>query len=97
MQAKQIYIAPYARPQLHTTGITCCLHRSSAGALHSQLAMQDRMTGKVEITPRDDNLMQQVYLEIQLHGRQTGCPPPLKELVSSSMDLCVSKAWLSKV
>lgn len=50
------------------------------------------MTGKVEITPSDDNLTKQVYPKNLLHDGWTGRPPKFKGLGSSSLDLSAGMA-----
>ena len=45
------------------------------------------MTGRVEMTPSDDNLTKQVCPETLPHKGWTGCAPKFKGLGSSSLDL----------
>ena len=50
------------------------------------------MTGRVEMTPSDDNLTKQVCPETLPHKGWTGCAPKFKGLGSSSLDLWASMA-----
>lgn len=51
-----------------------------------QVTRQDWDDWEREITP-GDNLTKQMHPEALLLGRRTGCPPNLKDLGSSSVDL----------